>query len=145
MFETRLRPPRVLAALLLFPGACASSVATPPAAAAAPAVSASVVEARALFERFQALNAAFDPAVAELYADSANVHTMRTGVEGKSKEFALTGAQWKPIVQTGMPSAQKRADVSEFSNVQIAELEAGVKISAHRYTPRRCQQTRATS
>src|SRR5688572_3832598 len=52
-------------------------------------------QARTLLEKYVALYHAFDPAVADLYADDAAISNRRTYPTGEVRVLSLTGTQYK--------------------------------------------------
>lgn len=96
-------------------------------------------EAAAFFERYRALAEAYDPALADLYADEARVSTLRRYPDGQRREVELTGAQWKAMIRQAMPLARAAGDRSVFSAVQVETDGPGqASIRARREVPHKC-------
>lgn len=93
---------------------------------------------RDLFSEYIRLGDAFDPAVVDLYDDSAQILAYRVYPHGLERNMELTGAQWKELVRKVMPMAKAKNDRSTFSNLAITEIEGGFKIKADRYSVRKC-------
>jgi hypothetical protein len=91
-------------------------------------------DAKSLFERYGALEAAFDPAVADLYADDALIKNKRTYPTGEVRELTMPAKQYKQLVRQSMPIAKARGDYSKYSDVTYAEEGSGVRIAAKRYS-----------
>ncbi len=90
--------------------------------------------APALFERYVALEHAFDPAVADLYADTALIKNRRTYPTGQVREATLPATKYKEIIRTAMPVAKARDDRSLYSTVTYTPEGTGVRIKASRYS-----------
>ena len=99
------------------------------AAAAAP-----VDDAQALFQQYTSLEAAFDPAIADLYADDALIRNKRTYPDGQVRELTLPATQYKALMRNVMPLAKAKGDRSTYSQVTYAEEGGGVRIKANRYS-----------
>ena len=100
-----------------------------PAPAATP-----VAEARALFERYVSLEQAFDPAVADLYADDALIRNRRTYPTGEVRELRIPAPQYKELIRTAMPLAKARRDTSSYSDVKYVEEGSRVRVTATRFS-----------
>lgn len=95
-------------------------------------------QVKEFFNRYIQLGESFDPSVASLYADTAQILAFRVYPHGLERSMELTGAQWKQLIQKVMPLAKAQNDKSTFSNVVIAENDGGFKIKADRYSVRKC-------
>jgi hypothetical protein len=93
-----------------------------------------VTEAKQLFARYVALEHAFDPAVAELYADDAVIRNTRTYPTGQTREMTMPAPQYKAMMRAAMPLARARGDVSTYSQVSYAPEADGVRIKADRFS-----------
>ncbi len=113
---------RVLSALVLF--LLAASPTAPP----------SVAEAARLFQQYVARERAFDPAVADLYADSALIRNRRTYPTGQVKELTLPAPKYKDLIRSSMSLAKARGDVSTYSDVKYTPEGRGVRITATRFS-----------
>ncbi|MBK6900677.1 MAG: hypothetical protein IPH09_15980 [bacterium] len=104
-------------------------------AAAGEEPNARLVAAKALFERYMTLERAFDPAVADLYADSATVRNLRRYPTGQVREMKLEGARYKALLLASLPTAKERGDLSAYTDVAYEVLATGeVAITATRYS-----------
>lgn len=112
-------------------------------ALAAPSVPAAAEEepnarlaaAETLFARYVSLEKAFDPAVADLYADTATVRNLRRYPTGQVREMKLEGARYKALLVASLPMAKERGDLSAYTDVAYEVLATGeVAITATRYS-----------
>lgn len=120
---------KTLLALML-----AIAVMASPAAADQHGQEASLAKAKELFGRYAALEHAFDPAVADLYADDAVIRNKRTYPTGEVRELTIPAPQYKQLARATMPLAKARGDVSTYSEVRYAVEGEGVRIRAHRFS-----------
>lgn len=90
--------------------------------------------ARALFQRYQQLAAAYDPAFADLYCDAAVVRTTRRFSDGSKRTLELPGPQYRDLLRAALPVARQRGDRSTFSSVVFTSEGDGVRITASRYS-----------
>ena len=72
-------------------------------------------KAEQLWARYVALEQAFDPAVADLYADDAVIRNRRTYPTGEVREATVPAAQYKLLVRQAIPLAKARNDLSRYS------------------------------
>lgn len=91
-------------------------------------------EAKALFQRYVSLERAFDPAVADLYADDARIKNKRTYPTGQVRELSMPAPQYKTIIRQTMPLAKAKGDTSTYSDVTFTEEGGGVRIHATRFS-----------
>ena len=121
---------RCTAAILLL-----ALAALPVTATAGDEPDARLVAAKTLFERYVTLERAFDPAVADLYADSATVRNLRRYPTGQVREMKLEGARYKALILASLPMAKERGDLSVYTDVAYEVLATGeVAITATRYS-----------
>ena len=111
---------RILALLLI--SASASFAADPPS------------QAKALFDRFVALGHAFDPALADLYADDAKIQNTRTYPTGEKRALQMSGTEYKSLIRKVIPLAKERGDISRYSDVKYAEEDGRIRITCTRYS-----------
>ena len=90
--------------------------------------------ARALFERYVSLGHAFDPAVADLYSDSAVIRNKRFYPTGQERVLTMPAPQYKALIRQAMPLAKARGDMSTYSEVKYTVERAGVRITATRFS-----------
>lgn len=91
-------------------------------------------EARAVFDQYVALEAGFDPAVADLYADDAVIRNTRRQVDGTSETRTLPARTYKELIRTAMPMAKVRGDSNRYSSVRTRMEKGGVRVTASRYS-----------
>jgi hypothetical protein len=91
-------------------------------------------KARAVFERYASLEAAFDPAVADLYSDAAVIKNKRTYPTGQVRELTMPAAQYKALIRESMPLARQRGDYSVYSETTFSNEGRNIRITATRYS-----------
>lgn len=99
---------------------------------------ADIDSARAFFEKYITLGDAYDPGLAELYADSAIIRSSRRYPDGQQRVLELSGTKWKALLIASLPLAKARDDKSTYMNVQITTTAATARISATRYSELKC-------
>lgn len=132
----RIHPARPLLATLLL-ALFATTVPALTAHAGKPAktqASPQEANARALFEQFVRLGEAFDPALADLYADTAKISNRRIFPDGTTREMAMPAPSYKTLLRQVMPVAKARNDVSRYSEVRYTVEGDNVRITATRYS-----------
>lgn len=102
--------------------------------AAMPAHAGDAEGAQALFERYQHLAAAYDPALADLYCDAALVRNTRRFPDGTERAMELPAPQYRDLLRAAMPTARQRGDRSTFSSVSFTGEGDAVRITAARYS-----------
>jgi hypothetical protein len=90
--------------------------------------------AEAFFERFVALGQAFDPAVADLYADEATIRSVRRYPDGTARALQLIGAEYKRLIRSAMPLARQRGDRDQHSDVTVWADGEQTRIRSTRYS-----------
>jgi hypothetical protein len=93
-----------------------------------------VERARQLFDKYVALGAAYDPAVADLYSDSAFIKNTRRSPDGESRSMTLPALTYKSLIREVMPKAQEAGDSSSYSDVKYIPDGQHVRIEATRYS-----------
>src|SRR5689334_21469083 len=73
-------------------------------------------KAEQLWNRYVALEAAFDPAVADLYSDDAVIRNRRTYPTGEVREATVPAAQYKLLVRQATPVARAANDINRYSS-----------------------------
>jgi hypothetical protein len=91
-------------------------------------------KAEQLWARYVALEAAFDPAVADLYADDALIRNRRTYPTGEVREVTVPVAQYKVLVRQAIPLAKARNDLSRYSGCTYAAERERVRIVCARFS-----------
>ena len=106
-----------------------------PALAGAQALTADArARAEQIWNRYVALEAAFDPAVADLYSDDAVIRNRRTYPTGEVREATVPAAQYKVLVRTAIPIARARNDISRYSGCTYAAEGARVRVACARFS-----------
>lgn len=95
-------------------------------------------EAKDFFARYVALGNAYDPAVADLYSDEATIRAFRRYSHGLERAMEIPGVKWKALVQKVMPLAKAQNDRSEYKEPRFELTGDKIKISAKRYSVRKC-------
>jgi hypothetical protein len=90
--------------------------------------------AKRLFEHYVALGHAYDPGIADLYADDALIKNTRTYPTGEVRELTMPAAKYKALIRQAMPLARARGDRSTFSDVRYAAEGSRVRIRASRFS-----------
>ena len=91
-------------------------------------------KAEQLWSRYVALEAAFDPTVADLYADDAVIRNRRTYPTGEVREATVPAAQYKLLVRQAIPLAKARNDLSRYSGCTYAAEGGRVRVACARYS-----------
>jgi hypothetical protein len=91
-------------------------------------------KAEQIWSRYVALEAAFDPAVADLYADDAVIRNRRTYPTGEVREATVPAAQYKQLVKQATPLAKARNDRSRYSNCTYAAEGTRVRVACARFS-----------
>ena len=91
-------------------------------------------KAEQIWNRYVALEAAFDPAVADLYADDAVIRNRRTYPTGEVREATVPAAQYKVLVRTAIPIARARNDISRYSGCAYTAEGARVRVACARFS-----------
>ena len=120
-----------LGLVLVTASAGAANAGTKPKPAA---TAAAIAEARRLFKRYVALEQAFDPAAADLYADEAVIQNKRKYPDGQVKTMSMPAPKYKALIRSAMPAAKARNDRSTYSDVRYSAEGAGVRITAQRFS-----------
>ena len=94
--------------------------------------------AQTFFSKYIELGDAYDPELANLYSDSAKIHTLRRYPQGFERSLELSGKQWKTIMIPAMPLAKIQGDRSIFSDIEISVTDTHTKVKATRYSVRKC-------
>jgi len=91
-------------------------------------------KAEQLWNRYVALEAAFDPAVADLYSDDAVIRNRRTYPTGEVREATVPAAQYKVLVRQAIPIAKAKSDLSRYSGCTYAAERERVRIVCTRFS-----------
>ena len=87
-----------------------------------------------MWNRYVALEAAFDPTVLDLYADDAVIRNRRTYPTGEVREATVPAAQYKLLVRQAIPLAKARNDLSRYSGCTYAAEGGRVRVACARYS-----------
>ena len=91
--------------------------------------------AKAVIERYVALQGAFDPAAADLILDEATITNLRHTPTGQSRKMTLSGVEYKDLLRSAMPLARARDDRSYYSDFNYeAQTSRRVRVRAERYS-----------
>ena len=106
-------------------------------AALALAISASAEDskidaAKEFFARYVSLENAYDPGVADLYADEAFIKTRRSMPMGDPQDFTFPAAQYRTLLRQNLSVAKARGDRSSYSDVGYTPEGQFVRITAAR-------------
>ena len=93
-----------------------------------------VDRAKALFARFVQLEQAYDPALADLYADDAVISSKRVYPNGEVKQQTFPPQQYKQLIRQALPLAKARGDRSTYSRCVYEPQGARVRITCYRYS-----------
>jgi hypothetical protein len=93
--------------------------------------------ARALFDRYIALERAFEPAVADLYAPDALIRNRRKYPTGQVRELTIPATQYQELVRQAMPLAKAQNDTNRYSDCSYASEGKRVRIKCSRYSERK--------
>lgn len=91
-------------------------------------------KAEQLWNRYVALEAAFDPMVADLYADDAVIRNRRTYPTGEIREATVPAAQYKLLVRQATPIAKAQNDINRYSGCMYTAEGARVRIACARFS-----------
>jgi hypothetical protein len=90
--------------------------------------------ARECFERYVALEAACDPAVADLYADDAKIQNTRVSPDGQKRVTTMAALAYKEQIRQTMPAAKPRGDISKYSELNLTKEGDKVRVTAIRFS-----------
>ena len=93
-----------------------------------------MISAKQLFQQYIALGHAFDPAVADLYADDALIQNTRTYPTGQKRILIMEAPQYKALIRQTMFAAKDRNDTSDYTDVAYALEGEKVRIMATRHS-----------
>ncbi len=78
--------------------------------AASSPVADNTAKAKELFERYVALEHAFDVAQADLYSDDAKIQNTRTYPDGQKRTITIPAPDFKKLIRSAMPLAKEQAE-----------------------------------
>lgn len=94
----------------------------------------STAKAKELFERYVALEHAFDPATADLYSDDAKIQNTRSYPTGEKRTLTMPAPAYKKLIRGAMPLAKVRGDTSTYSDIKYAPEGDRVRITCTRFS-----------
>ncbi|MEO6171606.1 MAG: hypothetical protein ABIP02_00665, partial [Arenimonas sp.] len=65
-----------------------------------------VKQFREFFEKYELLGSQYDTALADLYADTANIMAVRVLPDGTEQKMAMDGKKWKQLIVDSMGFAK---------------------------------------
>jgi hypothetical protein len=77
---------------------------------------------------------AFDPGIADLYADDALIKNTRTYPNGQVRELTMPALQYKMLIRQAMPLAKAKGDTNSYSEVTFDQEGSGVRVRATRFS-----------
>jgi hypothetical protein len=89
--------------------------------------------AEQFFDRFVTLSRAYDPAVADLYADDATIQTVQRNADNTPRTVRFIGEPYKRLIRRAMPLAKQRGDRDSYSNVSVSVEGRRARIHCTRY------------
>lgn len=89
-------------------------------------------QAKELFERYVALDQAFDPKIASLYADEAKIQIMRNLPDGEKRTITIPVPDYRKQIQVAMPLAKITGEIATYENVKYAQEGERVRITCTR-------------
>ncbi len=93
--------------------------------------------AEQFFDRFVALGRAYDPAVADLYADDATIQSVQRNADNTVRTLRLIGEPYKRLIRSAMPLARQRGDRDRYSDVSVSAEGPRARIRCTRYNERK--------
>ncbi len=93
-----------------------------------------VKQAKKIFSQYVTLAEKFDPAVAELYSNTAKIQNTRIYPDGRRKVMSLDGKKYKVLIRIGMPLSKARGDTNKYTEVNYVKKDSKVTITATRYS-----------
>jgi hypothetical protein len=80
------------------------------------------------------LTEAFDPAITDLYADTAKISNRRLFPDGSSREMSMPAPSYKALLRQVLPVAKEQNDLDRYSEVRYVVEGDNVRITATRYS-----------
>jgi len=91
--------------------------------------------ARAFFEHYVRLEHAFDPKIADLYADEARIVSTRKYPSGlPDRTVEMPAVQYKSLIRKMMGVARARGDISRYSEISYSPEGERVRIRCTRFS-----------
>lgn len=89
--------------------------------------------AQLFWDKYYTMEREFDPASADLYADSALIKNTRRYPQGMVREMTIDAPKYKKLIRMSMGLAKARGDTNQYSNFTYAVEKDRVRIKATRY------------
>ncbi len=89
-------------------------------------------QAKELFDRYVALDKAFDPAIADLYSDEAKIAITRISPEGEKRTSEIPASKYKDQIRLAMSMAKITEDKTAYTEVKYAQDGERVRITCVR-------------
>ncbi len=93
-----------------------------------------VAKAKELFDRYIALEHAFDAAAADLYSDEAKIQNTRTYPTGDKRTLTMPASDYKKLIRGALPLAKARGDTSTYSDIKYTPEGDRVRITCTRFS-----------
>mgnify|MGYP001259438672 CR=1 FL=1 len=90
--------------------------------------------AKKFFDQYVALEAAFDPATADLYSDDAKIQNTRIYPDGRKRTLTMPAPAYKTLIKQVMPSAKLRGDTNKYSDIKITQEGDKFRVTATRFS-----------
>jgi hypothetical protein len=94
---------------------------------------ASLERARQVIESYVNLERAYDPRLADLYADEAVIKSNQSGPNGESQWVTAQGWQYKKMVRDAMPKFRSMGFKASYSGARYELSGKNVRVSAVQY------------
>lgn len=94
----------------------------------------SLDDAKQCFDRYVALEAAFDSTVADLYADDAKIQNTRIYPDGQKKVMTMPATAYRALMRQAMPLAKQRGDTNKYTDIKLAKEGEKVRVTATRFS-----------
>lgn len=91
-------------------------------------------QAQKFFERYVSLEHAFDPAIADLYANDAYIQTTRHYPLGWPQKMVIPADQYKWMMRRTAPLARSRGDRNRYSDCTFTREGERVRIRCTRFS-----------
>lgn len=95
-------------------------------------------EVREAFAQWEALGAAFDPALGDRYRDDARLHVIRARADGQTQTLTMSGAELKQMLGPLLDEARALGDADSFTGVKVARDGDDWRITATRTNHLKC-------
>lgn len=94
---------------------------------------ASLERARQVIESYVKLERAYDPKLAELYADEAVIKSNQSGPNGESQWVTAQGWQYKRMIRDAMPRSRALGYKASYSGARYELAGKNVRVSVTQY------------